>query len=324
MTTHFASIKAAHNVSERSIWRSVKVADPKLGKHVLIEYRPPLKSEVKEERVRASELWMRRFTKQPAPPSPSTDDTPPPPVAIPRTPEDLNTAKLEIFIWVDAKKFYIKPKAHKVWGTRGSDSIVVQDSRARGAWVVHYYSAVNYKLGAVLIVLVSGTHGKGYKPAKTYAPKGRKCKARGPTAAEFKDFIKACLKVWNDEFCETLPPIFSWDNTRIHGNYRDEADGWGSLGIDTETHMQLPPYSPDMHSVIELSHARLMHEMQQFINNREGGPGDSLEPYTESLGELFQATITPEWAKATTHWLFIDVLPAILQANGDYPPKKYR
>jgi hypothetical protein len=153
--------------------------------------------------------------------------------------------------------------------------------------------------------------------------KGKTVAARGPTAAEFKNFIAGCRKAW-DELGEVLPPIFSWDNARIHGNVRDEEDGWGQLGITVQTHTQLPPYSPDMHSVIELSHARLMGEMQKFINDRKSGPDDELPAYTDKLLELFLATITPSWAKATTHRLFIDVLPAVLRGNGDYTPKHLR
>ena len=146
--------------------------------------------------------------------------------------------------------------------------------------------------------------------------------ARGPTEEEFKAFIRKCLKAWDDDACESVPPIFSWDNAKIHRSVRD--DDWALQGISVQTHTLLPPYSPDMHSVIELSHARLVDAMQKFVNERVSGPEDNLLVYTEELKALFKSQITPEWAKATTHRLFIEVLPAVLEANGDYPPKHLR
>lgn len=146
--------------------------------------------------------------------------------------------------------------------------------------------------------------------------------ARGPTEEEFKAFIRKCLKAWDDDARESVPPIFSWDNAKIHRSVRD--DDWALQGISVQTHTLLPPYSPDMHSVIELSHARLVDAMQKFVNERVSGPEDNLLVYTEELKALFKSQITPEWAKATTHRLFIEVLPAVLEANGDYPPKHLR
>lgn len=150
---------------------------------------------------------------------------------------------------------------------------------------------------------------------------GKSINARGPTEAEFKSVVRGCINAWTEKG-ESVEPIFSWDNARIHGNVRE--DDWASWGITTRTHTLLPPYSPDMHSVIELSHARVMDAMQKFMNDRVGIADDSLPVYTKKVEELFFEVITPAWAQATTHRLFIEVLPAILEAGGDYPPKQLR
>lgn len=145
MEEHFAAYRSAHNVSPRTIWRRIKESEPKLGKHVLVEYKLPLTSEVKAQRREQCERWLQLCSNQPTVQVPR----PHPPITIPKELADLNVAMLERIIWVDAKKFYVKPKGHKRWGRRGTRSIVVQDKRAQGAWVIHYYSAVNYKHGGL-------------------------------------------------------------------------------------------------------------------------------------------------------------------------------
>ena len=158
---------------------------------------------------------------------------------------------------------------------------------------------------------------------------GKRVAARGPTAEEFKAFVRQCLEAWKAqrsprEVIFSMDPIFSWDNTRIHGNVLDADGTWPSLGITPATHTLLPPYSPDMHSVIELTHARLMEGMQQYINDREPTANDTLQGYLNVLQGLFKSLITKDWVQATTHRLFIKVLPAILEAEGGYPPKHLR
>lgn len=157
-------------------------------------------------------------------------------------------------------------------------------------------------------------------PAQT-TKGGRQVNAAGPTREEFRAFIERCIQAWRSKG-ETEQPIFSWDNARIHGSVQN--GDWADLGITTTTHTVLPPYSPDMHSVIELSHAHVTAHMQEFIDNHPTGPQDALPNYTQVLEELFYKHITPEWAQRTTHRLFLKVLPAILSANGQYPPKSLR
>lgn len=119
-----------------------------------------------------------------------------------------------------------------------------------------------------------------------------------------------------------LQPIWSWDNARIHGSVAN--GGWADLEITAADHTGLPPYSPDMHSVIELCHALVMGHVQRFINRTVPQSGHTLEMYTSHLFRLFHSIITPTWAQNTTHRLFTDVLPGILEAEGHYAPKRQR
>jgi hypothetical protein len=50
----------------------------------------------------------------------------------------------------------------------GTPSQVIPHSKVRSTWCIHYYSAVNYKYGGLLITMVTGTKGTGYKANKIY------------------------------------------------------------------------------------------------------------------------------------------------------------
>jgi hypothetical protein len=39
---------------------------------------------------------------------------------------------------------------------------------------------------------------------------------------------------------------------------------------------------------------------------------------------VFYTYVTPEWAQNTTHRLFLDTVPSVITAKGDYPSKRYR
>jgi hypothetical protein len=49
-----------------------------------------------------------------------------------------------------------------------------------------------------------------------------------------------------------------------------------------------------------------------------------MDEVLQELKAIFIKVITPEWVQHTTHRLYLDVLPAIIQAGGHYPPKRYR
>lgn len=159
-----------HKVSAQTLWRQIRKVEPRLGKNVLTEYKMILTMEVKQDRLLITTQWLKSGIQPGAGEQVALAGVdgagPSTPVYIARTPTDLNLSYISRIIWLDAKKFYIKPQNYKRWGLLGAPSRVIQDKRVRGAWVVHFYSAVNYTYGGLHFQLVTGTHGKGYKPAK--------------------------------------------------------------------------------------------------------------------------------------------------------------
>jgi hypothetical protein len=160
-------------------------------------------------------------------------------------------------------------------------------------------------------------------PTLQTAKGGQEVNARGPTRAEFRAFVKAVKRKWKQ--LDKREAIWSWDNARIHGRV---AEGeWEEMGITPEEFTNLPPYSPDLHNVIERSHARVMMDMQNFINMRVTTTtyaNDSLPPYIAELQAVFTRTITPQWAQAATYHLFLRTLPSIIQNRGDYADRRFR
>lgn len=152
--------------------------------------------------------------------------------------------------------------------------------------------------------------------------------ARGPTTQEFQDFVRDV-----ESKLRTLDPnpklriIWSWDNPKIHGSVAngDWAKGNTPVHVSKKNHTQLPAYSPDMHNVIELSHALICGALQKYINTRRTDQAtDSLLPYMEELTTLFHSKLTPTWGLATVKRLFAVTLPAIIESDGDYPEKACR
>ncbi|KAG2423485.1 hypothetical protein HYH02_015316 [Chlamydomonas schloesseri] len=180
-TPMFVEVAEYYDVTHGHLWRMMQTMCPKLKSDgVLVEYRPPLNMEHIRDRVLISSDWLRHAVPgDKGTPYPSTfpalphvgaagappPNEPPLPPRIPTSPGDLNmTSYVERIVWIDAKKFYIRPKNHTRWGLRGARSNVVFDARARGNWgAIHYYSAVNARHGAVAIRVVSGTFGPGYQ-----------------------------------------------------------------------------------------------------------------------------------------------------------------
>ncbi|KAG2428017.1 hypothetical protein HXX76_012003 [Chlamydomonas incerta] len=334
-TALFVQVVEHYSVTARHLWREMKRMCPKLNsKGVLVEYRPPLNLDHIRDRVLTAVSWLRRGVASdkgepypsnfPALPHAGAADAPAPaeppaPPRIPKCPADLNMRTfLERIIWIDAKKFYIRPQNHHRWGLRGARSNVVFDSRARGNWgAIHYYSAVSARYGAVAIRIVTGTFGPGYQHPQRLAKNG--AVAKGPTEEEFKEFVAYTRAQWNrlEEGAQASEtPIYSWDNARIHRSVREGDWEEAPFNITTADHTMLPPYSPDMHSVIELSHAQLMRHMTHFINERCRVENDTLPPYIAELERAFQVLITKNRAQSTTHRLFIEVMPEILRLGG--------
>ena len=109
--------------------------------------------------------------------------------------------------------------------------------------------------------------------------------ARGPTAAEFREFIRDAYAEWLARRAGTAwageEPIWSWDNPVIHGVVGKGE--WAKPGADGTpkvtklNHTMLPKYSPDMHNVIENTHSIICKALQRFVNQNRPAAGDTLQ-----------------------------------------------
>lgn len=156
---------------------------------------------------------------------------------------------------------------------------------------------------------------------KKSGKKGKSTVARGPTAKEFESFVRDVRKHWT-ELGESVEPVWSWDNASIHRSV--QAGDWLPMDINNNNYTRLSPYSPDIHSVIEISHSRIMGEMRRYIRRHVVEEGEGLQPYAAAVHRIFLRAITPEYIKGLTHRLFFKVLPAIIAGNGEFASKHLR
>lgn len=156
---------------------------------------------------------------------------------------------------------------------------------------------------------------------KKSGKRGKGTVARGPTAKEFESFVRDVRSTW-DELGENVEPVWSWDNASIHRSVRN--GDWHALDIGSNNFTQLTPYSPDIHSVIEISHSMIMSEMRRYIRRHVVQEDEGLEPYGAAVQRIFLRAITPAYIKKLTHRLFFTVLPAIIERDGGWGPKHLR
>lgn len=167
-----------YDVTLGTLWRDMLESRPDLGLYVRVDFKKQLTPADLSQRVAISCRWTAVGIKPSAPgvrkQSLGEDDddgmwllSPPPKTPLFRGPWLTDVAMCTIYM--DAKKIYIIPQSYKMYGIRGTPSIVVEDPRILSkAWVIHYYSAVNYHFGGLLLQFVTGTQGPGYSPAKKY------------------------------------------------------------------------------------------------------------------------------------------------------------
>lgn len=120
----------------------------------------------------------------------------------------------------------------------------------------------------------SCTQTKGGEPAK-----GITAAEFGPLAGEIK---QAAIKKFK-QLGLPFKPLLSWDNDSVHTSHLTRLPEYGVFsGRDRKA---LPARSPDLHRVIERSHARLC---QRFIKQLHyQGDIYTAEQYIQQLRDLF-------------------------------------
>lgn len=150
--------------------------------------------------------------------------------------------------------------------------------------------------------------------------------ARGPTAQEFREVITEARQAMIAKDMDPAHITWSWDNAAIHGSVEEGEWEDGPVRVTPDNHTMLPPYSPDMHCMIEQSHALVCGELQKFVNDlkptMEAMP--PLKTYIDKLYQIFYSKCDQEWGRDTLRRVFCAVIPAIIDAKGGWPDKKFR
>ena len=175
----FKAIMDKYKVTLGTMWQGMMKVEPGLGRYIRVDFKKDLSPADLSQRVTISCRWTVLGINRSAPGvskchlGDDDDDDgewlQPPPPKTPMYKQPWLTDWARCIIFIDAKKVYIVPQSYMVYGIKGTPSRVVEDPRVMSkAWVIHYYSAVNYHTGGLLLQLVTGTQGPGYTPAKKY------------------------------------------------------------------------------------------------------------------------------------------------------------
>jgi hypothetical protein len=146
------------------------------------------------------------------------------------------------------------------------------------------------------------------------------------TAEEFKEFIVEVEQVVKQKYAASgvthYKITWSWDNCHAHGQVK--RGDFRNVGVSLKNVTHLPPWSGDMHSVIEQAHANICGELKRFATDRAPQEGDTLWLYIDQLQSLFQGRLTAQIVRDSLKHCLSVTLPAIIERQGGYPPKQLR
>ena len=123
-------------------------------------------------------------------------------------------------------------------------------------------------------------------------------------------------------------PIFSFDHPRIHGGQHPELI-FEEMGLHPKfSHFWLPTNSPDIHKVIEHTHARLVQTFQTWLFRDSSTY--SLQEYKKALEMIFYSHSVDFSSVASWQVIKADVdslhatLREVAGLKGGWPEKKIR
>lgn len=167
--------------------------------------------------------------------------------------------------------------------------------------------------------------------------------AKGPTAAEFNNFLAATMTLANEAAARQGLSAkirrhggfkFCFDNTRIHNKWGEVLKG-GEWGVNKDgPRVPQPTYSPDFNRPIEHSFGRCVRAWNKGVVEQRINPYARPEPLmrelmaifksetkqqsiqkdVEGMTDLYKVVATP------THTLAV---PGVKGSGGDWPPAKY-
>ena len=159
--------------------------------------------------------------------------------------------------------------------------------------------------------------------------------ARSPPTEEIRDIFRVA---WNDikqrdpEYavrCERgeQPIYWSLDNAPVHKSAMEGWDDWNGWRVQAGipgTVIWAPPYSPDLHQVIEHAHANTLRKFQGWlISNVHQKPFPQVLDYFDVIAQCFLDGNEPDSIEKNVAKL-TKVYERVIEAHGDHIAPAWR
>ncbi|WIA23049.1 hypothetical protein OEZ86_009964 [Tetradesmus obliquus] len=234
-------------------------------------------------------------------------------------------SELECVIWIDAKTMYMVVNSKYGWAMAGDEDTyeTAFPPTLKNPMKLKYYIAVNYRLGALLLVFYTGTTGMpaDRDPNRVYLTKKGK-RARAVTSEEWTKIMQLFRE--EAEKPANLAKLgareqwkYSWDNDKVH-----KGADLSTIGIEDEDRFYLPELSSDMHKVVEHVHGWLQGRMQKWLALQDKATLTVAQCKAE-LMRLFTQELDISSIQKDVRTLK-DTYQAVVDAEGGYVKKQHR
>jgi hypothetical protein len=154
--------------------------------------------------------------------------------------------------------------------------------------------------------------------------------AKGPTGEEFAaEVLGPALAVAQEVVSEYglagVKPMVSFDNDKIHiSALKQQAHVLEEWGWEANMRLELSPYSPDMHRVIEHTHGLAVMKFRHWLYNRpETDVPMTVQQYQTAFEHIYKQCCTPDVIAADVAGL-PEVYQYVYNHDGDWAPKWMR
>lgn len=150
-----------------------------------------------------------------------------------------------------------------------------------------------------------------------------------------KDFVAELLQKFREKTCPAgsqptpdkpiphgLPPLFSMDNASVHLKMRELAQQQLGISPTTFTMCSPPPYSGDLHKVVEHVHGTICEEFNRYILDLTVPPTDITDLFAK-LEAIFFKEITPKSVQQDMKSLE-QTFKEVIRLEGAYPARRFR
>lgn len=154
--------------------------------------------------------------------------------------------------------------------------------------------------------------------------------ARSPTAEEIRDLLKTLSDMVRglpeDKWPHDWEPVWSLDNATVHTAAVQDWEECAAMGIIGRA-VFVPPYSPDLHQLIEHAHANTVRHFKEKLvvrNQEPGGPYKTVADMFRDIKASFEEVNTPVAIAANLKKLLEVTYPAVIELEGGWPPASKR